>query len=80
MPSFATVEGFILLSRSELLDCFLQNRNVKALRINALVAITATGVAIAPSTGARIIGVAMADGATGNRIPVFLGLPGILSP
>ena len=46
----------------------------------ALVAITAAGVAIAPSTGARIIGVAMADGATGNRIPVFLGLPGILSP
>jgi hypothetical protein len=46
----------------------------------ALVCITASGTAVTGTAGDRCIGTALADGATGTRIPVFLGLPGFIHP
>ena len=46
----------------------------------AMVCITATGLAATGTAGDRVIGVALADGAVGNRIPVQLGLPGFIHP
>ena len=45
-----------------------------------LVTLTATGTIVAGATGTRVIGTAMADGVSGNRIPVALIIPGPLHP
>lgn len=46
----------------------------------ALVCITADGSANALTSGDRVIGIALADGASGTRIPVALALPGYIAP
>lgn len=46
----------------------------------ALVCITADGSANALTTGDRVIGIALADGSSGTRIPVALALPGYIAP
>lgn len=45
-----------------------------------LVCINASGQAVAGTAGNRVIGVALADGASGNRIPVALIIGGALHP
>lgn len=46
----------------------------------ALVCITADGSANALTSGDRVIGIALEDGASGQRIPVALALPGYIAP
>jgi hypothetical protein len=46
----------------------------------ALVCITADGSAGALTSGDRVIGIALADGAASARIPVQLALPGYIAP
>ena len=46
----------------------------------AMVCINASGQAVTATTGNRVIGVALADGASGTRIPVAITLAGALAP